>query len=552
MKGKNRKATGGSERPVPLMSIVIPTKNSARTLGACLESLKNQTVKDFEIIIVDDSSEDGTKELAEAYGARYMVSNSTPPGARNSGFSSATGSVFISIDSDMILEEGLLEEIAKKMAGPEEYDALILTEVGYGDDYISRCKDLEKRCYIGDGLVEAARAFRRTMFEASGGYDPALFFGEDWDLFMRLKKECRKIGRTQAKLMHNECLSIPAYIRKAYKYGTSFSKYARKNRIHALTIFSPRRSFFFRHSGKLVREPLHAIGLVLMKCMEYSAGFAGFIGSGISGNGFLKNYSQALRIISAIENWHEYAGCAFGLQPSTDRIRLRNGLEVKIRPLDGDIWVISEVFARKAYTPPGFHIGEEEIVVDIGAHIGAFTLLAASQARKGHIFSYEPFPESYALLQENIVINDFHNIETRMLGVSGRRCKKRLNIFKGRSSCNSIYKEGPDSLEMECITLADIFRENRLDRCGFLKIDCEGAEYGILMGSDPSTLARIDRIALEYHDSFVGFKSGLGKDENHFALKAFLEKNGFTVKVKPPMMYAIRQGGSAVSRLLQG
>ena len=103
----------------------------------------------------------------------------------------------------MVLERTVLEEIAAKMTG---FDALIIPEIGYGSGFLSDCKDLEKRCYIGDPIMESARVFSRDAFEAIGGYDPSLLLAEDWDIHDRLK-EGRRMGRTTSMVMHNTVIS---------------------------------------------------------------------------------------------------------------------------------------------------------------------------------------------------------------------------------------------------------------------------------------------------------------------------------------------------------
>ena len=80
-----------------LLSIVIPTKNSERTLRECLESIKRQSYKNYEIIIVDGYSRDRTEEIARQYTDKFYSSTAVTPGARNIGFSRAKGDVFFSI-----------------------------------------------------------------------------------------------------------------------------------------------------------------------------------------------------------------------------------------------------------------------------------------------------------------------------------------------------------------------------------------------------------------------------------------------------------------------
>lgn len=274
MPRKNRIIQYGVAGPPLLLSIVIPTKNSGKTLKQCLDSIKTQTYRDYELIIVDGHSRDGTIEIAKQFTDKIFTRGVTLPAARNFGFSNAKGGVFVSIDSDQILEEKVLEEIAAGISG---HGALIIPEVGYGSNFMSRCKDLEKRCYLEDPVIEAARAFTREAFEAVEGYDPTLHFGEDWDIHLRIKERFT-IGRVASRMLHStEHLSLQSDLKKAYLYGKSLPRYMDKNHHHSRQWGDPKRHFFIRHFRKLIKEPKYAFGLTVIKLMEYAAGLAGFI-----------------------------------------------------------------------------------------------------------------------------------------------------------------------------------------------------------------------------------------------------------------------------------
>jgi glycosyltransferase involved in cell wall biosynthesis len=258
----------------PKISVVVPTKDSARTLAACLRSIRSQTYKDYELIVVDGFSADGTPDIARRYADAVISCGSSLPGARNAGFATARGDIFVSIDSDMVLDNDLFQDIADNIKG---HGGLVLPETGHGASFLSRCKDLEKRCYIGEEFVESARAFSREAFNAVGGYDKALLFGEDFYFHSRIKARY-SIGRTRAMLHHdNDSLGFIANLRKAYRYGHSAPEYVAKgNGGTKKAIFDLRRTFFVRHFADLAREPVHGMGLAVIKMMEYCAGFAGF------------------------------------------------------------------------------------------------------------------------------------------------------------------------------------------------------------------------------------------------------------------------------------
>jgi glycosyltransferase involved in cell wall biosynthesis len=99
----------------PLISVIIPTFNYGAFLGACLDSVRAQTYKNIEIIVVDDGSTDATAEIAAAYPeARYVYQeNSGVSAARNRGFDLSTGDFIAFIDAARLLGA---DKLAKQMA----------------------------------------------------------------------------------------------------------------------------------------------------------------------------------------------------------------------------------------------------------------------------------------------------------------------------------------------------------------------------------------------------------------------------------------------------
>ncbi|MDO8752056.1 MAG: FkbM family methyltransferase, partial [Candidatus Wolfebacteria bacterium] len=90
-------------------------------------------------------------------------------------------------------------------------------------------------------------------------------------------------------------------------------------------------------------------------------------------------------------------------------------------------------------------------------------------------------------------------------------------------------------IRVETVSLDEIVQKNNIERIDFLKMDCEGAEYGILFNSSPKTIGMIQKISMEYHD--------MDNERNVNRLKTFLEQNEFTVTIAPhgdSMLYAIR------------
>ena len=122
------------------------------------------------------TASDRTGEIASS--CRFISKSASIAAARNIGFKEARGDIFISIDSDMVLEDGLFSEIVGLM---ESNDALIISETGKGVSLLSRLKALEKRFYLNNAGIECARVFSRAAFFRKHGYDESLRLAEDRD-----------------------------------------------------------------------------------------------------------------------------------------------------------------------------------------------------------------------------------------------------------------------------------------------------------------------------------------------------------------------------------
>jgi FkbM family methyltransferase len=184
-------------------------------------------------------------------------------------------------------------------------------------------------------------------------------------------------------------------------------------------------------------------------------------------------------------------------------LRLRSGEHIRLQELT-DLKAFWQIFLRRVYRVRR----SDRIILDLGANIGMFTLYAAGIASQARIFSYEPFPSTFDRLLATV--RD-HQLETRVTclnyavtGVSGTRVMADAAVPSQRRALTpaSSSKSGTQVLGK---TLEAIFEENNLHRVDLLKIDVEGSEYEILLSTPPSLLARISRIAMEYHGDSLPF-----------------------------------------------
>jgi FkbM family methyltransferase len=197
-----------------------------------------------------------------------------------------------------------------------------------------------------------------------------------------------------------------------------------------------------------------------------------------------------------------------------------------------DIQAVHEVWRLKAYEDEYFTIGAGDVVIDIGAHIGAFSVWAATQAISGQIYAFEPNDENYLLSEENKTLNDLKNLHIFNLAVSNKSGEAVLFNSEYHNMTHSFFEDGTQSKEIvRTISLGEILQENRIDRVNYLKIDAEGAEYLIVLNAPSKVLGKIDKIFIEYHDN-------LDHGHNFKELVRYLIGNGFQVEI----------AGSAFSR----
>jgi glycosyltransferase involved in cell wall biosynthesis len=262
------------------VSFVVPTRNSERTIQACLAPLRDQTHNNVEVIVVDNFSTDSTRPIAEGLADQVLIAGPERSAQRNIGAAAATGGILVFLDSDMRAPMNLAHEIVRGLDRLPMPDALVLPEISVGEGYWARCKRLEKLVYLGDSAVEAARAFRAGSFWAVGGFDEELPPGtEDWDLSDRIREVGASIARASVRVTHDEGhLSLLLDLRKKYYYGRSVGSYFRKRPDQVVPKLV--RTAFMRKGRLLVNHPMLTAGLFVMKCLELGAVAAGAVTSG--------------------------------------------------------------------------------------------------------------------------------------------------------------------------------------------------------------------------------------------------------------------------------
>ncbi len=175
------------------------------------------------------------------------------------------------------------------------------------------------------------------------------------------------------------------------------------------------------------------------------------------------------------------------------------GLDLDYRANRDSVAVLREVFVQRRYAD-GFPFYQKATIVDVGAHKGYFALFAARHAAPGsRIVAAEPHPATAATLRDNLRRNGAGQVRVEAVAVAGSAGTAALHL--DRSFSHSLHAvPGAASVEVPVTTLTALLGAHGIERVDFLKLDCEGAEYDILLDAAPETLARIHTLSLEFHD----------------------------------------------------
>jgi FkbM family methyltransferase len=176
-------------------------------------------------------------------------------------------------------------------------------------------------------------------------------------------------------------------------------------------------------------------------------------------------------------------------------------------------------------------IGSRDVVLDLGAHIGSFGILA-SHTRGCRVVAFEPDRESMRLCRANALLNGLEDrFEFVEAAVGGSDCTVQLyealenwghTIFSSGGPHNLLTGK---SVDVPCYSLKKALDVGNCDFCGFVKINVEGAEFGMIEMADEQTLSRIGALAGEVHYDLVR------RSPEHMILN--LKRANFSVRLEP-------------------
>ena len=240
---------------------------------------------------------------------------------------------------------------------------------------------------------------------------------------------------------------------------------------------------------------------------------------------FFSKVRILVRSWKILKNWYLYPLVYFKLTKKDYVIfETRSGLKIKIRVNSTDLMALTHVWMIQEYSGDDFPISNDDVIIDVGAHIGLFALFASQFCKNGKIFCYEPIKENYKILIENIEMNQIQNIFPNNLAVTKETSRVKIFLNDDQSG-HSMFIQNKNFVEVDSKSLSDIFIDNGIKECDFLKLDCEGAEYEIIDSLPIEYFNKIENIVIEYH--LADSKPELGKN-----LIKKIQDAGFKIKTR--------------------
>ena len=261
-----------------MVSIIIPTYNSAKTLDVCLKSIKRQSYKNIEIIIVDRFSKDNTIKIAKKYKAKIIQIDCERSKAKNIGIKISRGKYLLFLDSDMELTDNVIKKCVYLAESNPHIGGIIIPEESIGSSFWVKIRNFERKFYINTE-IESARFFRKNIVLKANGFDEKIVFFEESTLPQKIEKLGYNVRiRIGEKILHHEeYFSLIRQLKKKYYYGKTMLRYREKYKEYCkkqTSIFY--RSMLFLRNKNFYKKPLLGLGIVILKSLEYFSVILGF------------------------------------------------------------------------------------------------------------------------------------------------------------------------------------------------------------------------------------------------------------------------------------
>lgn len=264
----------------PLVSVIVPTYNSQRTIEECLNALANQSYKNIEIIIADSYSQDRTKKMARLFTNKIIDAKSLAL-ARKYGVELAKGKYILFLDSDQIIEPDTIG-LSVKACEEEGYDGVTHFERSkiYKNTLVERLINYDKWIFHSEqdddpiyGTAEP-RFFKSEFVKRIDFLDNPPITFELAIINLKINQMGAKIKFTSAYIYHYETATFLQVAKKFFRYGFYYVPALKRFPNLVLHHSAPRRTYFTRRA---LTNPFLFLGLFVLYAVKGIATICGII-----------------------------------------------------------------------------------------------------------------------------------------------------------------------------------------------------------------------------------------------------------------------------------
>lgn len=265
---------------LPLVSIVIPTLNSEKTINYSLDSVKKQNYKNIELIIADGKSTDRTVEIAKSYGAKICYGKELGK-ARYEGLRISRGKYLFALDSDQFIGSSLVKKAVEKME-KDDLDGLILNEksIVRKGTLIEKLLSYDKWVVVSSKDsnplfgAEIPRFFNRKKL-LSLKWPKNVSILDDAILYFDNLKDLKRIEHLSGDgISHYEVDSFKIFFKKFMRYGKLYSRTLKTSGKTTVAHSFPRRNYF---SLRVMKRPNVFFGVLFLYFLKAVAVMCGII-----------------------------------------------------------------------------------------------------------------------------------------------------------------------------------------------------------------------------------------------------------------------------------
>lgn len=241
------------------VSIIIPVFNEEKVIDKCLESLKTQSFKEIEIIIIDDGSTDQTREIVKKFEVKFLKQNHLGPAvARNLGAKNAAGEILVFVDADMVFDKNFIDKLTLPIRNGKTVGTFSKEEYVLNKDNIwSKCWNINRGLPVDrmhpknyPNTQPVFRAILKKEFNKAGGFESigyvddhtladklgtlasiapgAIFYHHNPDSLGEIFKQARWIGKSEfkrRKIKNENLMRLVTIIRYSFPLSLLYGIY---------------------------------------------------------------------------------------------------------------------------------------------------------------------------------------------------------------------------------------------------------------------------------------------------------------------------------------